>query len=31
MKKGKQTYKLPDGWIWTAIGEIAAFVAVSLS
>lgn len=22
MEKGKQTYKLPDGWIWTTIGEI---------
>jgi type I restriction enzyme S subunit len=23
MEKGKQTYKLPEGWIWTTIGEIA--------
>jgi len=22
MEKGKQTYKLPEGWIWTTIGEI---------
>lgn len=22
MEKGKQTYKLPDRWIWTTIGEI---------
>lgn len=22
MAKGKQTYKLPEGWIWTTIGEI---------
>lgn len=23
MEKGKQTYKLPEGWIWTTIGDIA--------
>ena len=23
MGKGKQIYKLPEGWIWTTIGEIA--------
>ncbi len=22
MEKGKQTYKLPEGWIWTTIGDI---------
>jgi type I restriction enzyme, S subunit len=22
MEKGKLTYKLPEGWIWTTIGEI---------
>ncbi|MCK9207042.1 MAG: hypothetical protein M0P66_08025 [Salinivirgaceae bacterium] len=23
MERGKQTYKLPEGWIWTTIGKIA--------
>jgi len=23
MEKGKSIYKLPEGWIWTTIGEIA--------
>lgn len=23
MVKNKMTYKLPEGWIWTSIGEIA--------
>ncbi len=23
MEKGKQTYKLPEGWIWTNIGDIS--------
>lgn len=22
MEKGKQTYKLPEGWIWTTIGDV---------
>jgi type I restriction enzyme, S subunit len=22
MEKGKETYKLPEGWIWTKIGDV---------
>lgn len=25
MEKGKQTYKLPEGWIWTSINEVVHF------
>lgn len=26
MEKGKQTYKLPKGWIWTNVSELFAII-----